>query len=328
MPLLNWHYEATYESIRFVETSGDSIYLDYVIGSSLKVWKERWLLFFDSGGCYIADTQTLSISRIGNEGNGPGEYRRPSRISVRGDTAIVTHDGLQASEFLLPGGEFIGRVNPVTWAHLLIHYWESDTQFYSRYHGLYVKPEGVFGRFSRDGELIQEFGKFDAMERYDGSLTLQNTMNSGSLRPTPTGDLAFLYNCRQLLLIFSPTGELKQEIALDMPWNYEQDPNPYGSQRTGFATRTLTMSMQVIEDGFLVACKGIARRGSLAHNIVAVYSWNGTLNRVIHFPPTPGNYPLEDYIHGAVQVQGEIWVALYGDPAFRKLRIVERHQDN
>ncbi len=318
------HFEATYEPIRFVEASGDSVYLNSVRGHSLQIWRERWLLFNASGVCYIANTQTLSIARIGNEGNGPGEYRRASSISVRSDTAFVIHDGVQASEFLLPKGEFLGRVSPVTTEYLEMKYWESDTQFYSRQLWFYSKPEGIFGLFSRNGELVQAFGEFDSMERYDGSLSLQNSMNDGFLRPTPTGDIAFLYTCKPVLHIYSRQGMLLRSYDLEMPWDDDPNGNPYGSRKTGYGTRDLFWSMQGIDDGFLISCRGLDRRANKYRSIVAIYTWDGTLSKVIHLPPTSTNYPQEHYMQGAVQVNGEIWVALVGDPVFRKLIITPR----
>lgn len=317
------HFTATCEPIRFKNSSGDIVYFTtYIPGCTLTVWKDRWLIFLDFDKYYIADTQTLRVSQIGRYGGGPGEYRVATGNATRGDTLTICHDGCNMSEYLLPSGKFIRRTrlqSNVPGGHPL---WDSDGQFYSTELPLYRREEGLIGRYSREGELLQIIGEFDQMERYgDMRRDLIFSMNSGYLSLTQAGDLAFVYGYQPIVLVFSPQGELKKELTLEMPWNDRQFPNPVHRPKYGYAARELIHSMQVFSDGFMVACRGFKKRDGIMKNIVAKYSWDGDLMEIIHLPPLPETESLEDFLHGAVKVGGEIWVVLYGDPAFRKLRI-------
>jgi len=262
------NYEATYHNIRFVGTSGDSLYFGQIVEAEL--WRDRWVLFLDGfdNKVYLANTHNLNAVRIGEDGDGPGEYRNLFSFYTRGDTLIVHHDGMNKSLFLLPSGEFLSRTHiNISPMYFYDQLWISRSQYLSQCRPRVQRKEWLFGRFNTDAELLQPYGEWDFVERFDGSTSLQGSMNSGYLGMMPNGNIAFLYVCQPKMLVFTVDGELKQEYALDMPWNDKNAENPAYSRQYGYATRGYIFSMQVIEDGFLVACRGFKRRDGIMKNI-------------------------------------------------------------
>ena len=101
------------------------------------------------------------------------------------------------------------------------------------------------------------------------------------------------------MLLFSTDGALIREINLDMPWNDRV--GPFRSQQVGgWAARPVRESVFPVDDGFLVACNGYRERDGFMRNVLAVYSWDGKLQKVINLPERPKTHPLEDFIMSAI----------------------------
>ncbi len=116
--------------------------------------------------------------------------------------------------------------------------------------------EGLFAKYSAEGDLQEIYGDFDLLERFGSPRMLQITMNGGTLRRLPDRNLGYFYGYQPRVIIFTPSGDKIREMELNMPWHGQGRVNPFRSEQFGWAARSLVESVTLVENGFLIASNG------------------------------------------------------------------------
>jgi hypothetical protein len=180
--------------------------------------RENKIVVFDADG--------KVINQFGREGKGPGDLQRPRYIKLEGDTLKVFESGNDRIQYFSLGGQYLNMI-PLKFSVGIgsFIFGANDDVFFAT-NGF--RTEDLIYHYRTDGEKLNPIGRiegnsfqiYEMLEMQDALIKKEvpdSLRNLIILFQSSEGALYAFYQALPLIKIYSPEGELKKAVRLDLP---------------------------------------------------------------------------------------------------------------
>jgi len=217
IPLLCWGQEAPVQQLREIGRFGGlDVPREQMFGNpvDLKIAQDGKIYILDSKDSDIKVFQKdgTFIRRLGREGSGPGEFKRPWTLHVLGDYLYVSDTGNGRFQVLTKGGTYQKSVRlPVEFGQGMA--FDNRANIYLNTRGF--RSSKIISAYDQQGNLIREFGDLEgrAIQFYDLTLIKKQIKNNEIPDNFKNEVLLIADNSGNLFAIHSAINKLKKYSA-------------------------------------------------------------------------------------------------------------------